>query len=260
MSGDEPERFLATAHAMADAAGAVARRHFRTTLAVDDKADSTPVTLADREAEQAMRAVVARDWPGHGVLGEEFGRDRAGASHLWVLDPIDGTKSFVCGIPLFGTLIALLVDGRPVLGIIDQPILGERWAAARGRGTTLNGTAVHTRRAVALGDARLFTTSPDMFAGPRAEAYARLRAAVKLTRFGTDCYGAGLLATGHGDLFVEGQMQPYDYAALIPVIEEAGGVMTDWQGAPLTLESDGFLVAAGDPPLHRQALDALDWR
>jgi inositol-phosphate phosphatase/L-galactose 1-phosphate phosphatase/histidinol-phosphatase len=245
---------LALAEALADAARAVITGYFRQKLVVDDKSDRSPVTIADREAEAAMRRLIEARFPDHGILGEEHGSVRAEAEHLWVLDPIDGTKSFISGIPLFGTLIALLHRGRPVLGVIDQPILGERWLGGAGRSTTLNGAPVQARPCPSLAAATLFSTAPDsMFASFEAEGFARLRRAVKLVRTGADCYAYAQLASGFVDLVVEGQLKPYDYCALVPVIEGAGGVITDWQGRPLGLASDGKVIASGDPTLAAAA-------
>jgi histidinol phosphatase-like enzyme (inositol monophosphatase family) len=245
---------LALAEALADAARAVIRGYFRQKLVVDDKSDRSPVTIADREAEATMRRLIEARFPDHGILGEEHGSVRAEAEYLWVLDPIDGTKSFISGIPLFGTLIALLHRGRPVLGVIDQPILGERWLGATNRPTTLNGAPVHARPCLSLATATLFSTAPDsMFASVEAEGFARLRRAVKLLRTGADCYAYAQLASGFIDLVVEGQLKSYDYCALVPVIEGAGGVITDWQGHPLGLASDGKVLACGDPTLAAAA-------
>lgn len=254
---DCPQNLIDFAGTLADAAGAVIRPYFRTPIAVEDKPDDSPVTIADREAEAAIRSRIAEQFPGHGIVGEEHGSERADARYVWVIDPIDGTKSFISGLPLFGTLIALLEEGRPILGVIDQPVLRERWLGARGRETTLNGTPIQTRSCATLDRAALFTTTPDMFAGEHARRFERLRAKVRLSRYGGDCYAAGLLASGFVDLHVEGSMQPYDYLALAPVVEGAGGAMTDWSGAPLSLHSDGYTLAAGDPVLHAAAMDIL---
>ncbi|HEX7967716.1 MAG TPA: histidinol-phosphatase [Stellaceae bacterium] len=250
---------LALAEALADAAGAVIRGYFRQKIAVDDKSDLTPVTIADREAEAAMRGIIAERFPEHGIIGEEHGRARPDADHVWVLDPIDGTKSFISGIPLFGTLIALVHRGRPVLGVIDQPILRERWLGAAGRATTLNGAPVRTRPCASLGAATLFSTAPEiMFKGADAQGFAQLRGAVKLARNGADCYAYAQLASGFIDLVVEAGLKPYDYCALVPVIEGAGGVITDWQGRALDLGSDGRVIAAGDPTLASLARAKLN--
>ena len=233
------------------------RPHFRTPLAVDDKADLTPVTIADRGAEAAMRRMIESRFPDHGILGEEFGRVRDDAEYVWVLDPIDGTKSFISGVPLFGTLIALTRAGRPIIGVIDQPILRERWLGACGRQSTLDGAAIHCRASASLGSATLFATTPDMFHGTDAAAFDRVASAAKLTRFGADCYAYGLLAAGFVDLVLEASLKPYDFCAIVPIVEGAGGVATDWRGAPLGLASDGRVVVAGDRRIHEAALALL---
>lgn len=248
---------IALAHEMADAAGAVIRRYFRTPVGVDTKADESPVTIADRETETAMRELLARQRPRDGILGEEHGRERLDAEYLWVIDPIDGTKAFITGMPLFGTLIGLLHRGKPVLGIIDQPILRERWLGLAGQPTTMNGKPIRARPCPSLDKAFLYSTAPDMFKGPDAVAYERIRGKVRQPRFGGDCYAYGLLTMGFADLVIEASLQPYDYCAVIPVVEGAGGVMTDWQGKALTIESDGRVVAAGDRAAHAAALQAL---
>lgn len=244
---------LALAQALADAAGAILRRYFRQPIAVDEKADRTPVTAADREAEAAMRQLIADAFPEHGILGEEMGASRAEADWVWVLDPIDGTKSFISGIPLFGTLIALAHRGRPVLGVIDQPVLRERWIGAAARPSTLNGAAIRTRACADLAHATLYATAPEMFAGADATAFQRLQSAVKLTRYGADCYAYAQLATGFIDLVVERDLKPYDFCALAPIIAGAGGSITDWQGSALDLGSDGRVIACGDARLAAAA-------
>ena len=251
-----PDATITLAERLADAAGAVVRRYYRTPVAVDDKADASPVTIADREAEAAMRALIAQACPEHGIVGEEHGALRPDAEWVWVLDPIDGTKAFITGKPSFGTLIALLHRGVPVLGIIDQPITGERWLGVAGRPTTLNGRPVRVRACPDLRLAALYATDPGMFGADDA-AWRRLSAAVKLTRYGADCYAYALLATGFVDLVVEASLKPYDYSALVPVIEGAGGIMTDWRGQRLGLDSDGRVVAAGDSGVHASALALL---
>ncbi|MCC7274351.1 MAG: histidinol-phosphatase [Alphaproteobacteria bacterium] len=252
-----PPAAVALAARLADAAGAVIRPHFRTPVAIDDKADASPVTIADRDAETAMRRLIEDAFPDHGILGEEHGARAVDAEFVWVLDPIDGTKAFISGVPVFGTLIALLRGGRPVLGIIDQPILGERWLGVAGRGTTLNGRPVRVRACPQLDRATLFATSPDMFKGADVDAFERLRRAVKLTRWGADCYATAMVASGFADLVVEASLQTYDYCALVPVIEGAGGIATDWQGRPLGLASDGRSAIAGDARAHAAALERL---
>ena len=253
----ELDSFLALAAELADAAGAAIRPYFRQHIAVDDKPDLSPVTAADRAAEQAMRRLIAARFPEHGIIGEEFGREREDAEFVWVLDPIDGTKSFISGVPLFGTLIALAQAGRPILGIIDQPISRERWVGAAGHATSFNGRPVRCRPCPALSAATVFATSPDMFKGADAVAHGRVAAAAKLVRYGADCYAYGLLALGFIDLVVEASLKPYDFSAMLPIVEGAGGVASDWRGAPLTLASDGRVLVAGDRRAHQQALALL---
>jgi inositol-phosphate phosphatase / L-galactose 1-phosphate phosphatase / histidinol-phosphatase len=248
---------LALALRLADVAGAAIRPYFRKQLIVDDKPDLTPVTAADRAAEQAMRSLIEQQFPKHGIVGEEFGRVREDADFVWTLDPIDGTKSFISGVPLFGTLIALTRAKRPILGIIDQPISHERWVGAAGRPTTFNGAEVQCRVCQELASATLFATTPDMFRGGDAASFARVSNTVKLTRFGADCYAYGLLAAGFIDLVLEASLRPYDFCAMVPIVEGAGGVATDWRGAKLDLASDGRILVAGDRRAHQAALALL---
>jgi histidinol phosphatase-like enzyme (inositol monophosphatase family) len=254
---DPIDAYLDLAQRLADVSGAIARRYFRTRVAVDDKADMSPVTIADREAEAAMRRLIAETFPAHGVIGEEHGSDRADATHVWVLDPIDGTKSFITGRPLFGALIALCREGRPILGIIDCPALGERWVGTAGRPTLHQGQPVRTRACDALEKAALYCTTPQMFKGADFERFERVRKAAKLPLYGGDCFAYGLVASGFADLVIEGGLKFYDYAAFVPIFEGAGGLITDWQGKALGFGSDGRVVAAGDRRAHAQALSLL---
>ena len=256
--GGDMTDFLRLADRLADAAAAVILKHYRTDFDLERKADETPVTIADRDAEKAMRALIEDAYPGHGIIGEEFPDKTPDAEYVWVLDPIDGTKSFVTGKPLFGTLIALARNGRPVLGIINAPAMGERFAGGEGHPATLNGRPIKTRDIGALADAWLYSTSPHLFSAPGdLAAFDRLRGAVHQTIYGGDCYAYGLLSLGTVDLVCEAELGTYDYAALAPVVEAAGGVITDWQGQPLTLNSDGRVLAAGSQAVHAAALAAL---
>jgi histidinol phosphatase-like enzyme (inositol monophosphatase family) len=253
-----PDDALVTlAHALADAAGAVIRPHFRSGLDADDKPDQSPVTVADREAEAAMRAILGARARGHGIIGEEHGRENEGAELVWVLDPIDGTKAFLAGKPLFGTLIALLHAGRPVLGVIDQPILGERWVGVAGRPALFNGAPCRTRACASVSRARLSTTGPQYFDEAGRRAFDRVAARAKLLSYGGDCYGYALVASGHLDLVIEAGLKLHDFAALVPVVEGAGGIMTDWRGGALDAASPGFVIAAGDGRAHAEALALL---
>jgi inositol-phosphate phosphatase/L-galactose 1-phosphate phosphatase/histidinol-phosphatase len=245
------------AASLADAARTVIRQHFRTPVTVDRKSDDTPVTIADRDAESAMRAMIADTYPDHGIIGEEFGTVDGTSSLTWVLDPIDGTKSFISGRPIFGTLIALVRDGQPILGVIDQPILDERWIGATGHATLFNGRDISTRRCAHLADAMANSTSPDLFAGDDVAKFRNLAESVWHMQYGGDCYAYATLAMGHLDLVVEADLKPFDFCALAPVINGAGGVMTDWQGQPLTVESDGRVAAVGDPSLMPAVMEIL---
>ena len=239
---------------------------FRSRLDVENKAADAdlrpfdPVTAADRAAEVTMRTAIRAQYPTHGIIGEEFGVEGASASQQWVLDPIDGTRAFILGLPVWGTLIGLTDAGRPVLGMMDQPFTRERYWAAEGaawfRGPDGIVSPLRTRACSELAAAQLSSTHPELFApGHEADAFARVRRAARACRYGGDCYAYCLLAAGHIDLVVEAGLKPYDVMALIPIIEAAGGVITTWDGAPAT--SGGRILAAGDPVLHRQAMALL---
>lgn len=245
------------AERMADAVRPIVLSYYRGSVPAEVKPDDTPVTAADRDAETRMREMIEDAFPSHGILGEEHGAVRLDAENVWVLDPIDGTKSFITGKPLFGTLIALVHRGRPVVGIIDVPALSERWVGIEGRPTTLNGRAVAVRPCPALAEGWLYATSPEMFIGSDAAAFERLRLKCRGAIYGADCYAYGLLANGTVDLVCEASTKPYDYCALVPVVQGAGGFISDWQGEPLGLASDGRVLAAGDAAAHDAALAAL---
>lgn len=250
---------LALAHRLADAAGAAIRPLFRGQWSEERKDDRSYVTEADRAAEAAMRAILESERPDDGIHGEEYGLTREGAARQWVLDPIDGTTSFIAGRPIFGTLIALVQDGWPVIGIIDQPILKERWAGRVGEATTFNGQAVRTRPCPDLAEAVLATTSPNAFSNDEADGFMGLARGVAERKivWGGDCYSYGLLASGHIDVVCEAQLKLHDFAALVPVIEGAGGTMSDWQGHPLDAGSDGRVLALGDPARLDDVLEAM---
>ncbi len=253
----DADPFVALAERLAAAVRPIVMGYFRSGVAIDDKADTTPVTAADREAEAEMRRMIEDAFPDHGILGEEHGAVRLDGTYLWVLDPIDGTKAFVTGKPLFGTLIALLRDGKPIVGVIDMPALAERWVGVDGRPTTFNGRPARVRPCPDLSRAWLYASSPHMFPGADAEAFERLRLKSRTAIYGADCYAYGLLASGTVDLVCEATTQPHDYCALVPVVTGAGGVISDWQGRPLGLESDGRVLAAGDGGAHATAREVL---
>ncbi|MEW4449637.1 inositol monophosphatase family protein [Qipengyuania sp. JC766] len=257
------DRDIELAERLADAAGAIIRPAFRADWKDERKIDASPVTDIDRAAEAAMRAIIETDRPDDGIIGEEYGTLNENAGRQWVLDPIDGTISFMAGRPIFGTLVALMQDGWPVLGIIDQPIAGERWVGAIGRPTTFNGQPAKARSCAALDSAVLATSSPHYFGASEAEGYMALASAVggnakqAMIIYGGDCYNYGLLASGHLDIVCEAGLSLYDYAALVPVVEGAGGTMSDWQGNPLDAQSDGTVIALGDPARLEDVLEAM---
>lgn len=258
MSDKYPESILGLATRLADISGPVIRRYFRAGVTVDDKDDRSPVTIADRAAEERIRAMIAAERPEDGIIGEEHGITAPDAEWVWVIDPIDGTKSFISGRPLFGTLIAVLRDGVPVVGVIDQPIIGDRWVGVAGQPTTHNGRPVRVRpRPEGLASAIVGTTSPDAFPGSTWDAFRRVSREAKVAIYGGDCYSYGQVASGYIDLVIEAGLKLYDFAALVPVVTGAGGIMTDWDGQPLNARSSGAVVAAGDAGVHRYALERL---
>jgi len=255
------DRFLAE---LADVSASVILPFFRLQQSVANKADAgfDPVTEADRAAELAIRARIRQMFPAHAIRGEEFGVENEGAEYEWIVDPIDGTRGFICGLPTWGTLIGLMRGGAPVLGMMNQPFVGERFVGD-GRVSRLISAKAdgHGERRLAvrscpvLADAFIATTSPRIIVGAEGEAYDRLEAACRLARYGADCYAYALLAAGHIDLVCETGLQPYDIAPLIPIIEGAGGVVTTWTGE--SAAKGGAILAAGDRRLHEQALRLL---
>ena len=250
---------IALAHRLADAARAAIRPHFRTVLNSERKADASPVTLADRAAETAMRRLLKAEVPRDSVIGEEFGESAGSTGRTWVLDPIDGTAGFLAGRPMFGTLIALMIDGWPVLGMIDQAVQAERWLGVAGRPTTLNGQPCRTRLCPDLADATLATTGPHYFDDHQGEHFMALAAKTDHRRMvmGGDCYNYAMLSSGHLDVVCEAGLKLHDWAALVPVVEGAGGTMADWQGEPLHMGSDGHVIALGDPARLEDVVEAL---
>jgi myo-inositol-1(or 4)-monophosphatase len=249
----------ATAHRLADAARAATLRHFRQPLEVVSKgAAFDPVTVADREAEAAMRAILAAERPDDAVLGEEAGATPGTSGLTWVLDPIDGTRAFIAGAPTWGVLIGVSDANGPFYGIVDQPFTGERFEGAPDGATWARGAArsrLATRATRALADATLLTTFPEVGTPAEGAAFARVSAACRLTRYGLDCYGYALVAAGHADLVIEAGLHPYDVAAPIALVRAAGGTVTDWQGRPA--HAGGRIVAAATAELHAAALERL---
>ncbi len=255
------DRFFAE---LAEVSGQVILPFFRMQAGVIDKSRGPvfdPVTEADRAAEQAIRQKIRAAFPDHGIHGEEFGIENEGAQYQWIIDPIDGTRGFICGLPTWGTLVALMKDGQPVHGMMNQPFVRERFMGDGHTSRVLTGTGekvLRTRTCSDISQAFIATTSPRIIKGAEGEAYDALEARCRLARYGADCYAYAMLAAGQIDLVVETGLQTYDIAPLIPIIEGAGGVVSTWEGGPAT--SGGSIVAAGDERLHSLALEILSGR
>jgi histidinol phosphatase-like enzyme (inositol monophosphatase family) len=258
--------FAAFIEDLAELAGRTVLPFFRTTIGADDKSGGgsfDPVTEADRAAEVAMRRLIRQTFAQHGIIGEEFGDDRADAEYVWVLDPIDGTKSFISGIPTWGCLIGLIHNGRPIYGIMAQPFTREYFigdgkvATWRGPGLdqALRQRKLHTRACASLDRATLMTTSPLLYSAQALAAFRRVEQAVRLSRYGCDCYAFAMLAAGHVDCVIESGVKTYDIAPLMPIIEGAGGTITTWTGG--NAAEGGDVIAAGDPRLHAAVLELL---
>lgn len=261
LSEQETETVLATAHALADAARRETLPRFRSGLDADNKdpADFDPVTEADRAAEVAMRGVLAQRRPEDGIHGEEMGRQSGRSGLTWVIDPIDGTRAFLTGAPVWGTLVAVVDENGPILGIIDQPYTGERWVGGLGQSslTTPHGvSALQARPWRPLSQVLLCSTFPEIGTEAERDAFQRVASQARLTRYGLDCYAYGLLAAGHVDLVIEAGLAAYDICAPIAVIEAAGGIVTDWEGGPV--HNGGRALAAATPEIHAEALARLN--
>ena len=258
LSKEQLAEYLAFAEELADASAAVIRPYFRAPLDVTDKGGRVfdPVTVADQAGERVMRDLIQARYPTHGVLGEEDGTVRGSSPLTWVLDPIDGTRAFITGLPLWGTLIALNDGERPVLGVMNQPFTGERYTGT-GSGAWRNGVRLKTRACDGLTSAVVMCTTPEMFPTPaQRAAFDSVAAQARLTRFGGDCYAYCMLASGFVDAIVEASLQAYDIQALIPIIEGAGGVVSAWDGG--SAQQGGAVIACGDRRLHEQLVEALE--
>jgi myo-inositol-1(or 4)-monophosphatase len=256
------DRLIAFAGELADVAGSVILPHFRSQVTVDHKPGRggfDPVTVADRAAETAMRELITMRFPDHGILGEEHGARDSASGLTWVLDPVDGTRAFIAGIPVWGTLIALHNGERSVIGVADQPYLRERYIGVPQQTIlqTPAGTHVlHTRPCVRLSDATLMTTSPDIFRTvEEKDAFDAVSDATRMTRYGADCYAYCMLASGFVDVVVESGLQPYDIQALVPIVEGAGGCVTNWRGGNSL--HHGQVIALGDSTLLEQVVACL---
>ncbi len=243
---------------LADAARNQVMQYFKTDVASEQKSDQTPVSIADRETEQLMRELISTRFPDHGIVGEEFDTVNSDSDLCWVLDPIDGTKSFLTGKPTFGVLIALLYKNKPVLGVIDTPVLKERWLGIDKHGSTYNAETCNTSKNKSLAHAWVHATTIDMFNDDERIVFDAVTKNARGRLFGADCYAYGLLASGHADIVMEAAMAPYDYLALAPVVENAGGCMTDWNGLALTLNSGTQVLATACETLHEQILTIIN--
>ncbi len=252
------DHYLDTAITAADQARTITQKWFRADLDRVSKQDSSPVTIADQQTEEAIKNIILDRHPDHSFFGEESGQQINSEEWQWVIDPIDGTKCFATGMPTFGTLISLLHYQEPVMGIIDQSILDDRWIGISGRTTTYNGEPCQTRSTSSLDQASVYTTTMDMFDDQSYSQAEQLTKKCQFRVFGGDCYGYGLIASGHNDMVCEADLKPYDFFALIPVVTGAGGVMTDWQGNPLNMQSNGEVLASANPTLHQLGISKLN--
>ncbi len=257
-----PDEFVQLGETLCDAAQKIILKHFRQPLAVEGKSDNSPVTIADRNAETAMRDLINKHYPDHGIVGEEHGAENTDAEFVWALDPIDGTRSFISGHAIFGTLVALLRNNEPIMGILAMPVINERWVGASGHPTLFKdyrGTnEARVRDCTSLSQATIATTSPLLFKEDEFPKFDRVRKATKMPLFGGDCYNYGLVSSGLIDLTVEAGMGVYDFLAQVPILTGAGGIMTDWEGRALGMHSDGKVIAAGDKAVHQEVCTLIN--
>ncbi len=258
MPSSELSNIVTFATELADIGRSNCMKYFRQPLEIDSKADLSPVTIADRSVELLMRQQIEDNYPAHGIFGEEHGQENIDRPELWVLDPIDGTKSFITGMPTFGSLISFLKNGKPIVGILEMPALNERWVGVSGQQTTFNQINCDTSDCQELTKARFYTTSLDAFDGEEAKIVEAVSRKAAIRRYGGDCYSYGLLASSHIDIVLESSLEPYDYLSLVPVIEGAGGVISDWSGNALGLKSSGQVLACSTAELHQQVLEIIN--
>lgn len=261
MSGPHSDRAAAEAFLaeLPSVSRAVISQYFRQSFAIDNKADDSPVTIADRAAEAALRQSISAAFPGHAIMGEEQG-GHVDEGLSWIIDPIDGTRSFITGRPLFGTLIGIVDGGIPVSGLIDMPAINETYRTEDGRSlfeSAAGTVAIRSRSCDRLEDAHIATTSPDAFTADGWQAFTSVKDKCASSVYGGDCYNYALLAAGHLDIVIEHQLGAYDMMALVPILQNAGACVTDWQGAPITINSDGSLLACATRALHQDALKCL---
>jgi inositol-phosphate phosphatase/L-galactose 1-phosphate phosphatase/histidinol-phosphatase len=256
------------ANELANASSDIVRSYYGKKIDFEVKEDASPVTSADKEVERALRALIRSTYPDHGIIGEEFEDVNADARYTWVLDPIDGTKSFMIGRPIFGTLISLLsrnpelkgtdAESTPIIGVLDQPILGERWVGALGFATSFNSEPTEVRERAHIAESVLCTTSPQLFDEEDFKKFEKVRKASQYTVYGGDCYSYGLVARGTVDVVIETGLKKHDFLALRPIIEGAKGIMTDWQGNKINEHSDGRVIVCGDARVHKQILELMN--
>ncbi|WP_243612733.1 inositol monophosphatase family protein [Shimia aestuarii] len=252
------EEIGAIAEKISREASAIPMAHFRAALDIDAKADDSPVTVADRKTEAYIRDALQSAFPDHGIFGEEYGISGSLDGETWIIDPIDGTRSFITGSPLFGMLLGFLAEGRPKLGLVRMPALDETFVGLAGSGATLNGAAIHCRQTRTLSEAMIYLNEGERLAGMNPELFGRLCRSGHTRRMAYDCYPHALVAAGQIDAVVDCGLEPYDYLPLVGLIEAAGGVITDWQGRDLTLDSDGKVVTAATPELLQEMLELIN--
>ncbi|SUO97014.1 histidinol-phosphatase [Suttonella ornithocola] len=248
---------LTFAEHLADEARKITQYYFRQPLSIQNKVDQSPVTIADQKTEAYLRQLIKETYPTHAIIGEEHG-STGNSPYRWILDPIDGTKSYISGFPIYCTLIALLYQEQPLISLIDMPALNERFTATAEQTTQLNQQPIQTAHTQTLSESICYTTSLDMFSAKELPAFQALSNAVRLQRYTGDGYNYAMLAAGWIDLVVESDMKPYDYLPLILIVKKAGGMITDWHGNSLTLNSKGDILATANPALHQQALNYLN--
>jgi len=250
-------KYIKIANECAEASGKIIKKFFRKKIKIETKSDNTPVTKADKEAEKIIRNIIMKKASECGFFGEETGKLNTNNEYVWVVDPIDGTKGFITGKPLFGTLIGLMKNNKPYLGVVKQPIIKERWIGIANKETRYNNVKIRTRKCKKLKGSKMYATSPMMFIGKSQKVYRNVRYKIGETLFGADCYAHGLMASGFVDVLLEANLKPYDYIASAAIVSGAGGKFTDWNGNDLNINSDGKIVAAGDPKIHKQLLKII---
>ena len=252
-----PQQLIKLANKCADASGKIIKKYFRKKIKINLKKDNTPFTKADIEAEKIIRELILKQEPNCGFVGEETGTINMNREYCWVVDPLDGTKSFITGKPTFGTLIGLLKNNKPVLGILNQPILNERWVGIAGVETKYNNKKVRVRKCKSIKGAKMYATSPMMFQERNKKIYKNVRAKIGECLFGADCYSHGLMSLGFVDVILEANLKPWDYIASASIISGAGGKITDWNDNDLNLQSDGRILATGDSNIHKQIIKII---